>query len=280
MKTLFKPFESAILAVRHSFDGGTRLVIMITFVWLALTASTRVAASGFYSGIIDFNQNDVAAGYPGYGPGAAAIGSAGDFWNTVSTTYYSGVEKGPVSLYKTDGTATGVEWSLSGGGGLATTIGGTYGKLFDVSTYINSASITGLTPNAQYNLYLYSVYWNEVISVNGTDFATYGINSGSVNSLTAGIQYDIHTVTADSSGTLAFVPVIAQYGTPYISSWQLMPVPEPSTISLAGLALLAFVGLQLRHLESVVRGRGSMDWARLDRVPVRRQQAGKPGKAL
>jgi|ERR1017187_318026 hypothetical protein len=242
MKTKCK---SIIRAVCHLFAGRTRLAILFTVLWLATLASTRVSAARFNSGIIDFDHNYTEIGYPAYGPGAAAIGSAGDLWNTVSMTYYGGPPPAPVNLYNTGGASTGVQWSLSSGGGVFGAIGGTYGRLFDASISFSSASITGLTPNQQYNLYLYSVYWDEVISVNGIGFTTYGIHSGSVDSLTAGIQYDVHTVTADSSGTLAFVPISAQYGTPYISSWQLTPVPEPSTISLAGLVLLASAALQL-----------------------------------
>ena len=108
-----------------------------------------------------------------------------------------------------------------------------------VSTWILSANISGLKPNQDYNLYLYSVYWDEVIDVNGLDFSTDGIRYGNVDSLTLGSQYDVHTVTADSAGTLAFNPVSAQNGTPFITSWQLAPVPEPETMSLVGLALAA-----------------------------------------
>ena len=233
--------NSIIRVACHSFAGRTRLAILFTVLWLATLASTRVSAAGFNSGIIDFDYNYSGIGYPAYGPGAAAIGSAGDLWNTVSMTYYGGVQKGPVNLYDTGGTPTSVEWSLLGGGGLSDAIGGTYGRLFDVSVYISSATITGLTPNQQYNLYLFSVYWDEVISVNGIDFTTSGIHSGSVNSLTAGSQYDVHTVRADSSGTLAFVPISAQFGTPYISSWQLMPVPEPSALGLLAVGSAALL---------------------------------------
>jgi hypothetical protein len=208
-----------------------------------------VSADGFNSGIIDFDYNFNEIGWPVYGPGAAAIGSASDLWNTVSMTYYGGVQPSPVNLFNTDGTSTSVEWSLFGGGGPGYPIGGTYGRLFDVSVNISSATITGLTPNQQYDLYLFSCLWNNVISVNGVDFTTSGINVGSVNSLTAGIQYDVHTVTADSSGTLAFEPISGGY----ISSWQLTPVPEPSTISLAGLVLLATTAFQRTRSRSQKR---------------------------
>jgi hypothetical protein len=246
-------FQSTIFASCHSSAGRTRLVFLLTVLWLAMLASTKVSAAGFDSGIIDFDFNWNEIGYPAYGPGAAAIGSAGDLWNSVSIDYFAGQSPGPLNLYETDGSSTSVKWFNAVGGGIGATIGGIYGRLFDASAYMNSATITGLTPNQQYNLYLYSVYWDEVISVNGVDFTTYGIRYGNVNSLTAGSQYDVHTVTADPSGTLTFEAISAQFGTPYISSWQITPVPEPNTISLAGLVLLATTVFQLTRSRSQKR---------------------------
>ena len=249
MKTKFK--SNGAPFVIHS-PVELRLTLF-TVLWLATLASTRVPAAEFNSGIINFDHSDPEIGYPAYGPGPAAIGSAGDLWNTVSMTYYGGEPKGPLSLYNTNGTSTSVEWSLLSGGGISDpTIGGTYGRLFDVSVHFYSATITGLTPNQQFNLYLYSVLdWDEVISVNGVDFTTYGIHqSAIVNSLTAGSQYDVHTVTADSLGTLAFVPISAHFG-PYISSWQLTPVPEPSSITLAlvgAIILFAYTWQWRKHM--------------------------------
>jgi hypothetical protein len=211
-----------------------KVSIIICIILLAALTSVRESAAEFNDGLIDFDYNWTDLGYPAYGPGPGAIGSAGDLWNT-SQLYPTG----PLPLNKTDGSATSVMWSLSGAGGVAANISGVYAKLFDVSTYIFSATITGLTPNRQYNLYLFEAYWGETIDVNGISFTTPGIRFGSVDSLTAGSQYDVHTVTADSSGKLTFVPISAQYDNPYITSWQLAQVPEPSPISLVGLALAA-----------------------------------------
>jgi hypothetical protein len=79
MKTQFK---FTVLGVCHSFAVRSCLAILFTVLWLATLASTRVSAAGFNSGIIDFDYNFNEIGYPAYGPGAAAIGSAGDLWNS------------------------------------------------------------------------------------------------------------------------------------------------------------------------------------------------------
>lgn len=234
-------------AVWHSFTGRTRLAILFTLVLLATFASSELSASEFDSGIVNFDQYFIAQGsitqnFPAYGPGPAAIGSAGDLWNTLAVGSY-GPYVSPLNLYNADGAATSVKWSYLGGGGYVVDLLGTYGRLVDAGTAFQSATITGLTPNQQYNLYWFNPYYGQVISVNGIDFATDGIQIAIVDSLTAGIEYDVHTVTADSSGTLAFVPISTQVGVAFFCSWELTPVPEPSTISLAGLGLLAFAAL-------------------------------------
>jgi hypothetical protein len=206
---------------------------LFTVLLLATIAAARTSTADFNNGLIDFDYNLANYGFPAYGPGPGAVGSPGDLWNTSLQS-----SPDPLHLKRTDGTSTSVIWSLSSGGGLGANIGGAYGRLFDISTHLYSATITGLTPNRQYNLYLFEAYWGETIDVNGIDFTTPGIRFGSVDSLTAGSQYDVHTVTADSSGMLTLTPVTAQYNDPTITSWQLatVPVPEPSSISLVAIA--------------------------------------------
>ena len=207
---------------------------------VAMLACTKVSAVVSSSGLINFDYYQAEVGKFTYGPGAAAIGANGDLWNTASLLN----PYGPLSLFNAAGNMTGAKWSLAGSGGAGAALEGPYAGLVDISVTFTSASITGLIPNQSYDLYVYSVYWNQTISVNGVNFTTPGLNSGSVDTLTAGNQYAVHTVTADSSGALAFVPVASQYGNNFISSWQLTPVPEPSITSLVGLAWLAFVARQ------------------------------------
>ncbi len=159
------------------------------FVALLLTALGMARASAqFSSGLIDFNYNFANYGYPGYSTGPGAIGAAGDLWNSVST-----VDASPIDLETTGGNSTSVAWTISGGGGGSATpyINGTYAGLLQVSTVVPSATLTGLTPNLPYDLYLYETYWGETFSVNGVDFTTPGIRYGTVNSLTDGSEYDV-----------------------------------------------------------------------------------------
>jgi len=230
--SLLSPIQTAsVLLVRSILRAG-----LVLLVFLSSFISARAVIFDFNSGVIGFDYNLADYGFPGYGPGPGAIGSAGDVWNTAST-----VDTSPLSLNKTDGTPTSAVWNLSGGGGVGSNIGGTYARLMDINTYFSSASITGLTPNRQYNLYLYNAYWDETIQVNGVDFFETGIRFGSVDTLTEGSEYAVHTVTSDSSGTLSFTPISwnATYGNPYITSWQLTPVPEPRVMAFAGLLFLA-----------------------------------------
>lgn len=229
-----KPSLTTQMAFPLNIYRPARFTALLLFALSAASASAQ-----FNSGLIDFNYNAPNLGFPGYTSGAGAIGSTGDLWN--SAVWAS---PNPVNLVTTDGSSSTVVWSISGGGGLGTTsLNGTYAGLLAASTGINSATLTGLTPNKQYNLYLYEAYWAMTFSVNGVDFSTPGVRFGTINTLTDGSQYDVETVTADATGTLAFTPVYAQNGDPLITSWQLMPVPEPSILALlAGGATLSLFG--------------------------------------
>ncbi len=207
-------------------------LLLVAGLLLACSSGTRALAD-FASGTIDFDCSQLAIGDAPYGPGPAAIGSPGDLWNTADIT-----TSAPLSLFDTHGNLTTVVWSIFGSGGVAAPLSGTYAKLVDVSTAVYSATISGLSPNQPYTLYLYSAYWDMVFAVNGVDFTTYGIRYGSVNSLVAGSEYDVHTVTADATGTLSFSSVSAQFGVPYVTSWQLTAVPEPGTCALGALSLV------------------------------------------
>lgn len=203
-------------------DFAVKTGIAFVLGYVCSIASTQAA---FYSGIIDFTYY-YPPGTP-YGPGAAAIGSAGDLWNSAPVS-------GSLSpLITTTGAQTDVGWSIASGGGAGTFMGGTYGALFSSETYFDTASISGLTPNAPYNLYVYASEFPNAFSVNNVSYSTpYHYDTSSLHD---GTQYDVETVTANSSGQLIFT----SSGGSVITSWQLTPapVPEPTAISLGGLVL-------------------------------------------
>lgn len=237
--------------MRTSFISHTlvRLSILNTATWLVMLLCPKADAVEFNSGIINFDLNFTEVGDPPYGPGAGVIGSSGDLWNTVSLTH---LNDGPLNLFNAAGSLTSVNWSCVSGGGISSpNVGGAYARLVDVSSSCSSASINGLNPNQNYNLYLFSAYHDQSVGVNGNIFTTTGIRFGNVNSLTAGNQFDFHTVTANSAGTLEFSYISTRFSETFlVSSWQLTPVPEPSTFSLAGLALMSIVAYRLRFQKS------------------------------
>jgi hypothetical protein len=226
MKTLHKA---------QTVHSQHHITLFTAFLFFSLSA-VGVSAQ-FNSGLIGLSTSAPAYGFFGYASGPGAIGSPGDMWNNapwgVSTS---------MSLVAADGSSTSVQWSLSSGGGVAThNVVGTYAGLLQASTSFYSGTISGLTPGSQYDLYLYEAYWGETITVNGVYFTTPGLNAGTVNTLVDGFEYDVETVVADPTGTLTFTPVTAQYGTPYITSWQLTPVPEPSLWALLGAGTVSLL---------------------------------------
>ncbi len=205
---------------------------------LCSAGNAAFATAGFYSGTIDFCYQFPDFGNLAYGPGPAAIGSAGDLWN--STYLLTGLN----TLFDTTGATTDVSWVFSTGIGYGYTLGGTYGRLFSSFNGFNTATITGLTPNEQYNLYLYgnSFYANS-LTVNGVSFSVPLVVDAST--LNPGIQYDVETVRADSSGQLTFTPTGSLSS--FVSSWQLTPVPEPQSSSLLSVAAISLFGFSLRR---------------------------------
>lgn len=224
MKQRTSPLERSVIP---------KLGFFLSMLIISQALVCRVAFSQvqFTSGIINYDQYCTACNYPPYGPGPGAIGLAGDLWN-------HGQLGSPTlipHLTRTDGSATSVGWTIVSGGGVSIALGGRYGWLFSEASLYYNASITGLTPNQQYDLYVFSTFYGNQVNVNGVTFSTPPIRGGpDTEVMILGAQYDLHTVTANASGSLVF-------DGGYITAWQLTPVPEPSGISLAWLALGTFV---------------------------------------
>src|ERR1035441_1013882 len=211
----------------------------------AVLVGTRALAGSFDSGIISFDYNWSAFGYVPYGPGPGAIGGIGDLWNSVSL---DAQDPRNLSLMTTAGKPTSVVWYAPSGGASAWCSRGPYGKLFDVQDACVSPAVRGLTPNQAYNLYLYDSQLAQVTSVNGVTFSTPPSTRADIYWLGNGVHYDMHTVVADSSGTLSF-----QDGLTAITAWQLTPVPEPSLFALAGLGASALMISRRRLLYALFR---------------------------
>jgi hypothetical protein len=161
--------------------------------------------------------------------GAAAIGSPGDIWNGVGGFTYSAYPDGatyttPANTLKyAEGSLSTVGFSLSAPGGSYDSdtvnwgdgpwLGTTYQNLFQtlISTGAGSPSgyvdLTGLSPNAVYNLYVYSA----ANAVRTTEFTVGGgggtqavAYDGATTTLVEGTDYvEFTNVTADGSGNLA-----------------------------------------------------------------------------
>jgi hypothetical protein len=222
------------------------------------------AYPAFTIGTIDIDFNGSVA-TTGVATDAGVIGSAGDSWNT-----FAGVPSGSQVLNLTTGAASGVSMSLSG-----TFITGTLGGANGPNTNLTQdflavggpgslggdtgvVTLSGLTANQQYALYLY----NGSAAVGRiTDFSITGSGSpvtGSINNIgapgtvtwTAATQivpgnYVQLNATANNSGQLVidFMNRAASEGD--FAGFQIRAIPEPSTNALlitgaAGLILLTY----------------------------------------
>lgn len=142
-------------------------------------------------------------------------------------------------------------------------------------------TFAGLTPGAEYNLYLYGVggsagngatytlaapndassgiFSAEVTDGEVTSSANSAIWDGSGNVINGpgsdgansgnnafGISWVELNAMADSSGNLIFTENKESSGVDYISGFQIQPVPEPSTFALAGLGAFGLATMYRR----------------------------------
>jgi hypothetical protein len=199
--------------------------------------------------------------------GAAVIGSAGDVWNQLPGGSYAefttGVQSTPIALQDTAGNVSGIDATYSDDGvytlppQFPNGFNGTPwqslmgGVLYGASLDQGTVTLTGLNPDAIYQLYLYmqadsAADGRELsVLVNGLS-ATSAPGSASVSSFVLGQNYLSLAPVADASGTIViqFSGVAGQGvvkpGEGDFNGFQLTPVPEPSTWKVAGffLALL------------------------------------------
>jgi hypothetical protein len=233
-------FQKPFSTVRPGCGFARKIFItpLLLAFWIGVPGGLMLAQSSFTSGTVNFDFGWTTQGFSSYGPGSAVIGSAGDVWNAVDLTTFA-----LSNLEATDGAATDLGWSITTGGGVAEPMSGTYGKLFDVRASFYTASITGLTPNQSYDLYLYAAVFSSSVTVNGVNFSTAGVGDfATVNSLNAGVEFAAHVVTADQNGDLVITP--SPNSLSQLTAWQLTTVPEPGSLALAAVGLT--VGAFLR----------------------------------
>lgn len=196
--------------------------------------------------------------------GAAVIGSAGDVWNELPGGAYveftTGVQSTPIALQDTSGNASGIDVTYSDDGvytlppQFANGFNGTAwqslmgGVLYGLNLDQGTVTLTGLIPDAVYQLYLYtqadSAAEGRVLSVSANGLsATSDPGSASASTFILGQNYLSLTPVADASGNMViqFAGVAGQgvvkAGEGDFNGFQLTAVPEPSTWKAEALIL-------------------------------------------
>jgi PEP-CTERM motif len=199
--------------------------------------------------------------------GAGVVGQSGDQWNGI-TTHSNSTSGSNISLDNTSGQSSGVLLSYAGAGGDGgpfyspipspnPNLTSTYADSFTGSNPNNviSLSLSGLTLQGKYELYVYDVADYHVgtsrpgvvtlATANGGTSANFNGN-GNLSTWVQGSNYILLTAEASGSGVLSFT--ISPTGGNHevdLNGFQLVSsVPEPSSIVLLGLAgVLSGVGL-------------------------------------
>ncbi len=167
------------------------------------------------------------------------------------------------TLYDSTDTATAVtvafsEFSGSSFGGSASpSVPAPYTDLLGNAFYAHSGSvggftISGLTPNATYELYLYGVSVNSNGTSRGAEWSfnggatyPYATSGTQWSTLAAGVNYVVASVQANASGQIvgewAANPAATDPAYGFFSGFQLIsggaPVPEPGTLALLATGL-------------------------------------------
>ncbi len=196
---------------------------------------------------IDFNGADAGNTPPGPGPtatGAAVVGSAGDAWNGLN--FNSGTVNG---LLNSTGSSTSVDvsWNSTGswnaGGSPAPNTALMQDYLYQLGGTA-SVNMSGLIPNAVYNLYLYTQNNDNNdrqadFTINGTLTGQSGAGSQGATSWINGTNYtEFVGVHPDATGhiSISFTPDGNHAGEADLNGLQLSTnAPEPGTLLLAGL---------------------------------------------
>jgi hypothetical protein len=211
----------------------------------ALLVSAICAAFSLNSTLASATLVDVDFG--GAATGAGVIGTATDQWNNLGGF-------SSANLNDTHGNPTGIALTGSANG-----ISGTYAHTvpnptittdyaYTVSNTPISMSLSGLTANGNYQLYLYSVTDNCCGGLRPASFSVDPSNGGQTGTVTAVtnlttwasgqnyIEFDVH---ANGSGVLSF-QVAQTRGEADINGFQLQS-PEPSSFILCGLGAVGLL---------------------------------------
>ena len=178
--------------------------------WLAIALALALTALRSQASLIDVNfANNQATGYPLPISGAAALGSPGDQWNTITKSDGASVGGTNYNLINTSGAGSGLKLQVNAGAfdGADKSSSGNQ-TLYDGDIFLDASStygppgpstitLTGLTPGQAINLLAYA---------SGSEFTFAGVTKqvvgGDQTTFNSANYAEFDGLVADSSGTI------------------------------------------------------------------------------
>lgn len=235
-------FVSNVLHERH--DNMKWRLSSALLGWVMVTLSAF--APGDARGSLINCDITTSGGGDAFGPGAAVFGVANSQWNYLSRSTVNA----SISLNDSLGGATGVTLAYTRTGSGANGPTGAYSALATSRVATGSVVLSGLAPDSNYDLAIFSPSTASFSVAGVTETLTAPV-SMDWSSLAQGSQYVLFSsIKSDGTGSLSFTPGAGNVWSGFqiqTATTASVATPEPGTVMLMGSGILGMLGFRRKE---------------------------------